>query len=432
MILSGWGRFPTVEASAETIQDSASLAEKLAGGFVGITRGFGRSYGDSSLAPRVLLTRALDNILGFDSSSGIVTCQAGVSLADLLTTFVPRGWFQPVTPGTKFVCVGGAIASDVHGKNHHHAGCFCASVLWLRLMLPDGTVAHCSPHTNARLFRATCGGMGLTGVILEARIRMRPIESTAIHETIIKAVDLDDVLRLFESHNDAEYSVAWVDCLAKGKSLGRSLLMVGEHATAGLLELRKTTPMTMGVDTLGLLLNRYSVAAFNCFYYHRLRQREARRRVHYECFFYPLDRIHEWNRMYGRRGFVQYQLVVPRADGNESLSNVLERVSAAGRGPFLAVLKLLGAQNRNPLSFPMEGYTLALDFKMDSGLLDFLEDLDRLVANAGGRLYLTKDARMPASLFKESYPQWEGFLDVRESVGARGVFESLQSRRLGL
>jgi FAD/FMN-containing dehydrogenase len=263
-------------------------------------------------------------------------------------------------------------------------------------------------------------------------LQLRPINSAYIRETTYKARNLDEALALFASHDSATYSVAWIDCLARGDSLGRSLLMLGEHDQQGDLHTGSAGRLSVPVDMPGFMLNGVTIAAFNQLYYHRVRQQVSSRRVHYEPFFYPLDGVHHWNRLYGRRGFCQYQFVLPKVAGAAGVKAVLERIAAARRGSFLAVLKAFGESNANPLSFPMEGYTLALDFKLDRGLLPFLDELDRIVLDHGGRLYLAKDARMSAAVFKQSYPRWQEFVAVRQQYGADRCLHSLQSRRLGL
>jgi FAD/FMN-containing dehydrogenase len=392
----------------------------------------GRSYGDSALADQVISTTCLNHLLDFDLTTGSVRCSAGVPLVDLIEVFVPRGWFPPVTPGTQFVTVGGAIASDVHGKNHHGEGCFSELLEQFQLMLASGEVVTCSKDQNAELFRATCGGMGLTGIIVEATLRLRPIRSAFIKETIFKAKDLEEVLALFEEHQGSTYAVAWIDCLAAGRQMGRSLLMLGEHDEEGGLIFQNTRALSIPIDMPGLLLNRFSIAAFNAFYYHRVRTQRVDRRIHYEPFFYPLDNIRHWNLLYGRRGFVQYQFVIPKAAGIMGLRKIFQKIVATRRGSFLAVLKVLGNENANYLSFPTAGYTLAIDFKLDDGLFAFLEELDKLVLDYGGRIFLTKDARMSEATFKRGYPQWEQFQEIRHRYGAMGKFCSLQSKRLGL
>ena len=432
MQVTGWGHYPRVEAALVMPRSTHEVGGLLRDGFRGIARGLGRSYGDSSLAPQLIDTSRLDHFLAFDPDSGQLRCEAGVSLAQILATFVPRGWFLPVTPGTKYVTVGGAVASDVHGKNHHVAGTFCDHVMALRVALPSGDLVECSPSVNPELFRATCGGMGLTGVIVEAEFRLHRIASAYIDQTTCKARNLAEVMALFEEHAAAPFSVAWIDCLASGPRLGRSLLNVGDFAPRGYLTAGKPPTLAIPVDLPGATLNRHSIRAFNALYYGRVRQARISERVHYEPFFYPLDGIGQWHRMYGKGGFTQYQFVLPRAAGLQGMRSIIERIAQSRRGSFLAVLKAFGPGNDNYLSFPTEGYTLALDFKLDPGLFRLLEELDHAVLDYGGRIYLTKDVRMRGSTFKRSYPQWEAFAAVRARYGADRTFFSLQSQRLGI
>lgn len=433
MKFAGWGNFPVVDAQEISPGDGASVAAAIAsaaGHASLIPRGLGRSYGDSSLAPLMLNTRNLDYFVAFDAESGVVTCAAGVSLATILAVFVPRGWFLPVTPGTKYVTVGGAIASDVHGKNHHLDGCFSDHVVSMQVATPAAGVVTCSPRSNSDLFHATAGGMGLTGVVLEASIRLKPIRSAMIRETTLKAENLEDALALFEAHHAASYSVAWIDCLSSGKSLGRCLLSLGEHADDGDFNVGGGTAAAVPVNMPAFLLNRYSIKAFNTLYFHRVRHRQQKRLCHYDTYFYPLDSIAHWNRLYGRAGFVQYQFVLPLEAGLDGFRAVLRRIARSGRGSFLAVLKVLGQANANLLSFPARGYTLALDFKVSPDIFPLLDELDAIVLSYDGKVYLTKDARMSATTFRRCYPAWEQFVETRRKYGASDIFNSLQSSRL--
>ncbi len=431
MKASGWGRYPVIEAEALYFETEAELRRRLAERPGFIPHGLGRSYGDSALAERLLISSRFDAILDFDEETGVLTCEAGVSLAEIIDVFLPRGWFLEITPGTKFVTVGGAIASDVHGKNHHTAGCFSECVLHLELMLPDGKIVRCSKEENGQLFRAVCGGMGLTGVIVRAAIRLKRVESAYIAERRFRAANLKEIFDLFEEHSAAPYSVAWLDCLARGEDLGRSVLIIGDHLTDGRLEQPKEKAKSVPFDLPGFVLNRWSVAAFNSLLYLNNRRPQPRL-VHVNEFFYPLDAIHHWNRMYGKKGFVQYQFVLPKAASLEGLTAVLSRVSAERLGSFLVVLKLMGPANDNLLSFPLEGYTLALDFKIQPGLFRLMDELDRLVIDHGGRIYLTKDARMSPEAFRRGYPDWARFAALRDALGLKGAIDSLQSKRLGI
>lgn len=428
----GWGRYPVIDAESSRPATVTAAAAALLGHATVTPRGLGRSYGDSALGDFVVDATGLDCLLEFDESTGRLRCGAGVSLATILSVFLPRGWLPPVTPGTRHVTIGGAIASDVHGKNHHVDGCFSSHVESFRLLLASGAIVNCSRTENAPLFHATCGGMGLTGLLLEATLHLKRVASAYIAETTFRTANLEETLALFDATAGATYSVAWIDCLARGAALGRSLLMTGEHVVEGGLAMAGPARLAIPVDFPSWTLNSWSIAAFNALYYHRVFRSGITRQVHCEKFFYPLDGIRDWNRMYGARGFLQYQFVIPRATGAPALAEILRRIAASGRGSFLAVLKAFGAANDNFLSFPLEGYTLALDFPLDASLLAFLDGLDAVVAAAGGRVYLTKDARMSASVFRSGYPRWEEFQEVRRAHGAIGRFRSLQSMRLGL
>ena len=441
MQIYGWGRYPKFDVttvhpqSEEVIIDYLKDIEAqtpLVRPHSLIARGLGRSYGDSSLASTVIQTQYLHHLQSFDQVNGILKCEAGVSLAQILEVFVPRGWFLPVTPGTRFVTIGGAIASDVHGKNHHISGTFCKHVTQIEMLLGNGERIITSSSQYPELFHATCGGMGLTGIILSASIRLIPIKSSEIIQTTIKAPNLAEVLKAFEDHQDATYSVAWIDCLARGKDLGRSLLILGEHAEEGILVTNENKAIPIPVDMPAFLLNQTTISVFNTIYYNKTLQPMSTQRIAYEPFFYPLDAFSNWNRLYGKSGFVQYQFVLPKAAGEIGLHEVLERIASSGKGSFLAVLKIFGKINQNFLSFPIEGYTLALDFKVEPSLFDLLSQLDKLVLKHGGRLYLTKGSRMSESTFKASYPRWLEFEAVRGQYHAIGKFSSHQSQRIGL
>jgi len=437
--LSGWGRYPRAECRVIAGRGEAELRAVLAQNDSLIARGNGRSYGDSALNPAATLAMCHDDrLLDFDPATGRLTAEAGVMLADVIATFLPRGFFPPVTPGTKFVTLGGMIAADVHGKNHHRAGSFGDHVESLDLMLAGGGVVTCSASSNRDLFDATRGGMGLTGIILRATFRLIPVETAYIRQETLRARDLDETMELFERSRDWTYSVAWIDCLARNGGLGRSLLMRGEHAAAAELpDSRRATPFAVPakgekrvpLDLPACALNRWSVRAFNGVYYRRAGTGVAL--VDYDRFFYPLDAILDWNRLYGRQGLVQYQCVIPKDRSRAGLTALLERIARAGAGSFLSVLKLLGP-GRGMLSFPLEGYTLALDFPASSASLDLLRELDAIVAAHGGRVYLAKDARLEAEALRHFYPGLEAFLSARKAADPAGRFASLQSRRLAL
>lgn len=438
--LSGWGRYPVRDCTLWQPVTAEALHKALTPQASAIARGNGRSYGDASLNPDATFDmRRLDRLIAFDAATGELVCEAGVLLADIITAFVPRGWFAPVTPGTQFVTLGGMIASDVHGKNHHGAGSFCDHLQWLDLDLGDGRVLRCSHDENADLFAATCGGMGLTGMIVRAAFRLLRIETAYMRQRTRRAADLGEALALFEHAQDWTYSVAWIDCLARGRDLGRSAILLAEHARAEELDTHrraaplaraKRKPKKVPVDFPGFALSGFNVRLFNQAYHAMQRPGDAL--VALDPYFYPLDALADWNRIYGRRGFVQYQAVLPLASSEAGLRAMLETISAAGAGSFLAVLKRMGPASFGMLSFPIEGYTLALDFPATPGNLALLDRLDAITADHGGRIYLTKDARMAPAMLSHGYPRLGEFRELRTRLGLDRRFTSLLSQRLGL
>lgn len=397
-----------------------------------IPYGNGRSYGDSALSENIVYVKPHDYFISFDETSGLLHVQAGVLLSEILEAFVPRGWFLKVTPGTKLITVGGAIASDVHGKNHHVEGCFSECVEAFNIMTADGETVACSKKETPELFKATCGGQGLTGVILDARIFLKKINSKYIDQTTIKTGNLKETFEAFETYKASPYSVAWIDCLAKGDALGRCLLMVGDFREDGKLDYKLKKQKTIPFNFPAFALNNWSVRAFNWLYYRKVKERVSRQKVDIDTFFYPLDAIGHWNRIYGKNGFTQYQFILPKETSYEGLKAVLNAIADSGKGSFLAVLKLYGKANDNYLSFPLEGYSLALDFKIEKGLFELLDRLDEIVVECGGRIYLTKDVRVSKETFEKGYPEIETFRQFRKENNMTEKFQSLQSRRVGI
>ncbi len=432
MAVYGWGNYPKIENVCHTYRTSQTVEDVIKRHGAYIPRGNGRSYGDSAMAPHIVSYTSKNFLLDFDEENGILHCEAGVMLDDILDVFVPRGWFLSATPGTKRITVGGAIAADVHGKNHHVAGTFSQSVIDFKLLLPDGSVRICSRNENKDLYRATCGGMGLTGLILQARIRLKKIKSAFIDQTVARTKNLEDTFLAFEKYRHVPYSVAWIDCLTGGKKLGRAILNIGDHATDGGLNYRDKTLLKVPLNFPAFSLNSISVRLFNTLYYHKAPARIARSRASIDNFFYPLDILDEWNKIYGKRGFIQYQFVLPMETSYTGLKKILEKISDSGKGSFLAVLKLFGEANDNWLSFPMKGYTLALDFKVEPSLFSLLDELDRIVLDHGGRFYLAKDSRLSREVFEKGYPRIEDFRRLRKKLGLDKAIRSLQSDRLGL
>ena len=427
----GWGRYPQQDAYLHLPASCTSLELIAKQQNSVLARGMGRSYGDSANALNVLQTTYINHFIEFDKATGKLTAEAGITLREILDVIVPSGWFLSVTPGTSYVTLGGAIASDVHGKNHHIAGTFGQHVKSLSMLLGTGEVVTTSPQHHADLFHATCGGMGLTGIIISATIQLLPIKSSFISQKTIKANCVEAACEAFECNSDATYSVAWIDCLSRGKSLGRSVIMLGEHAAQGGLDIDIRQKVSVPFSTPSALLNSVTMKAFNTAYWHRAKHNVSQT-VSLIPYFYPLDAVGEWNRLYGKKGFLQFQCVVPKLDGIANMRRLLTEISNSGEGSFLAVLKQFGVANESLLSFPTEGYTLALDFKASETAIKTVKKLEDMVVEMGGRLYLTKDAVMQESTFKATYPTWEKFEGVREKYGAIGKFSSTQSKRLGL
>ncbi len=432
MSLMSWGMYPKIKNTVLKFDKKESLKQIIDEYDELIPYGNGRSYGDSALSSNIIDVRPKDYFIDFDEESGLLHIQAGVLLSEILESFVPRGWFLKVTPGTKLITVGGAIASDIHGKNHHVGGCFSECVQEFSIMLADGEVVTCSKETTPELFKATCGGMGLTGAIIDAKIYLKKINSRYIDQTTIKTRNLKETFEAFEEYKALPYSVAWIDCLAKGDQIGRCLLMAGDFRDDGKLDYRKKKQLSIPFNFPSFALNNWSVRAFNWLYYGKVKERVSKQKVDIDTFFYPLDAIGHWNRIYGKNGFTQYQFILPKETSYEGLEKILTAISNSGKGSFLAVLKLYGKANDNWLSFPIEGYSLALDFKIEKGLFDLLDQLDEIVVKYQGRIYLTKDVRVSKETFEKGYPQIETFRQYRKEKKMDTKFQSLQSKRVGI
>jgi hypothetical protein len=395
----------------------------------GLAYGMGRSYGDVCLNPGGVLwdTTALDRFVRFDADTGVLVCEAGVLLRDIQRWAIPRGWALPVTPGTQLVTVGGAIANDVHGKSHHAQGSFGNHVAWLRLARTGGELIECGPDLRPDWFAATVGGLGLTGVIIEAALRLQKVPGPWLDAETLPFCELGEFFRLADGSEGAwEHTVSWIDCITGG---GRGLFIRGNPADPGPRPEPQGRKLAMPFVPPVSLVNGLSLRAFNMAYFHLKKWRAGRGIVHYQPFFYPLDNLLEWNRMYGPKGFFQYQSVVPRQAGQDAVQAMLGEIARAGGGSFLAVLKTFG--DRAPLgmlSFPQAGVTLALDFpNQGARTLKLFERLDAIVRAAGGRLYPAKDARMPRELFEAGYPRLNEFLPYRDP----GISSGLSRRLMG-
>ncbi|MBL8807071.1 MAG: FAD-binding oxidoreductase [Rhodospirillales bacterium] len=434
MALTGWGRGPAADVAAarpERAADATAAVKKAREeGAAALARGAGRSYGDAAqlAGGRAILTDRLDRILAFDPATASVECEAGVTFRALLDAFLPRGFVPPVSPGTAFVTVGGAVAADVHGKNHDRHGSFGDHVEWLDVLLADGRIVRTGPDTEPDLFRATLGGMGLTGIVLRVRLRLLPGSPVLqVRETRIR--DLDAFFAAFEAARArATYSVGWIDALASGRSLGRGIFETAEFVPGPAAPARK--PLRIPFDLPGFALSAPGVRAFNAVYWRRVPKagREGLRGL--DTFFYPLDRLADWHRLYGRRGFYQFQSVVPDGAALRAVREMLETVASAGNASFLAVLKTLGGEGRGLLSFPMRGVTLALDIPRAAGAVELMARLERISREAGGRIYLAKDAAMSAATFAATYPGLPAFEAALARFDPQGRFASDQSRRL--
>jgi len=436
-LLHGWGRTAPSVADLITPSDAASVRTHLATAPAVLARGLGRSYGDAAqLAGGLVLDNRALNDVGAIGPDGVVTVGGGVSIDELLTISIPAGWFIPVTPGTRQVTMGGAIAADVHGKNHHVDGSLSAHVLELTLETPVGT-RRCSPTLDADLFWATVGGMGLTGVITDVTLRLRPIETDQVLVDTTRYSNLETLMAaMIEADATTTYSVAWVDCMTRGARMGRGILTTGEHATreqaTATLAAPKPARLAVPLTPPSGLLNALSIRAFNEAWFRMAPAREVAAPTSLSAFFHPLDGVRDWNRLYGPRGFVQYQFVVPDHEAR-TVEIAIDTLSSSGVPSFLAVLKRFGDANPSPLSFPTRGWTLALDLPVGPADLPItLDRLDELVVAAGGRVYLAKDARLRPETFAAMYPRARDFLDVKRGVDPEGVLTSDLARRLAL
>ncbi len=439
--LSGWGGNLYADCSVIEPENEAQIVAWLDRGGT-IARGLGRSYGDAAVnaGGQVLLTTRFARYLAFDAATGTLTCEAGVSLEQIIRHFAPRGWFPMITPGTKFVTIGGCIANDVHGKGHHAQGSFSRCVERMTVLLASGEIVAASRTESPDLFWATLGGMGLLGVVLTATIRLRRIETTYFRRKAIRVDDLGAMLAVFDEYDQAfPYSVATLDVFATGPRLGRGVVVVGDHAArdelpprlaAKPLRLSGSPWLSVPFDLPELTLNPLSVRLLNAV----IAQLQTRASAfgHYDEFVYPLDGLAHWNRGYGKRGFTQYQFVIPIADGERRMREILGAVLSAGELPFLNILKRLGSASGGVLSFPRDGYTFAIDFPIRKNTVALLRRLDAMVLDAGGRVYLGKDSYLDAATFRAMYPDIDRWLETKAKYDPHDVFTSDLGRRVGL
>jgi len=427
--MQGWGCYPKIDSQSVQFNNLKSFSSNS---LPFIPSGNLRSYGDAALESFHLSMLPNNRFISFDYNSGLLTCESGVLLSEIIDIFVPQGWFLSVSPGTKEITVGGAIASDVHGKNHHIAGCFSESIDSFELIVPGNAMYTCSRLENEDLFHATCGGMGLTGIITKVSFYLKRVSSKWINQITVKTNNLQETFHAFEHYKSSTYSVAWIDCMAKSTSVGRSLINLGEFSKDGDLSYTKNNTINIPFIFPSITLNKLSVKAFNTLYYSKAKQGVSTQKVGINNFFYPLDSISHWNRIYGKNGFIQFQFILPLSASFEGLSAILNEISRSGMGSFLAVLKLYGSENKNWLSFPLEGYSLALDFKIQTGLKKFIHRLTEIVIELGGRVYLAKDALLTHDQFDRSYPRADDFRRLRSDMGLDAQIQSLLSKRLGI
>ena len=429
--VTSWGRLSAEPHRVVSLNDLSTVSASVCNGpKPGVAHGMGRSYGDVCLNEGGTLwkTTGLDHFIAFDESTGRLVCEAGVLLRDIQKLVVPRGWILPVTPGTQLLTVGGAIANDVHGKNHHVQGSFGDHVKNLVLIRTDGQTIECGPDERPDWFAATVGGLGLTGVIIQAEIQLRSILGPWLETETVPYANLDEFFRLADvSEADWEHTVSWIDCITEGG--GRGLFMRGNHTDVRDRSSPRSRKLTMPIVPPVSLVNRFTLRTFNNAYYHVKMRQAGRAIAHYQPFFYPLDNILEWNRMYGPDGFFQYQCVVPRDLGHDAVAAMLREIAKSGDGSFLAVLKTFGNRHSlGMLSFPQPGVTLALDFpNFGDHTLKLLNRLDAVVREAKGRIYPAKDARMPRELFEEGYPRLAEFMKYLDP----GISSGLSRRLIG-
>ncbi|SNT20442.1 FAD/FMN-containing dehydrogenase [Granulicella rosea] len=433
-----WGRYPSYAATILPMhwqQDFAVTAAGLHDSALAV--GMGRSYGDSCLLENgnLLVTTAMNRMLHFDPETGILTAEAGMTLAQILDFAVPRGFFLPVTPGTKYVTLGGAIANDIHGKNHHVAGTFGNHVLQFELIRSDGSSRLCSPTENPDWFAATIGGLGLTGFITWVQLRLKPIVSRKIDYEGIQFHGIDEFLELTKKYQHVEYTVSWVDCASRGKNFARGIFMLGEHSEVPDALTQSPEPkLIFPFDAPGFALNHATVSAFNTLYFHKQMKPHVKTVQDYEPFFYPLDIMLKWNRLYGKRGLLQFQYAIPWESAREGTIAILRAIADSGLASFLAVLKAFGdVPSPGLLSFPQPGITLALDFPIKEGItFPLFERLADMTRDFGGRLYPAKDAAMTASQFQTFYPQWERLARFRDPLLTSSFWERCTGDRPSL
>ncbi len=438
--IAGWGNYPVIHSNIFNPENETEVTELVAKTNDIIARGNGRSYGDSALGTQVVSSLLCNKIIAFDKAEGILTCESGVLLSEVLTTTIPCGFFLPVMPGTKYITVGGAVATDVHGKNHFHKQSFSAHVLEIKLLLSNGDTIICSKQNNRELFWATCGGMGLTGFILETKIQLSKIETAYIKQQNFCCENLSELFSAFKKHNQFDYKVGWLDCFATEDNLGKGIFTVASHCLTKDLSLQKQnnalkeerkTQFTIPFFSPAFLMSRWAIQAMNFLRWRRAKSNKQVEIIPLEQFFFPLDSILQWNKLYGRKGFLQYQYVLPTNNAEQGTKEILQLMAVANDKCLLAVLKQFGKCNdRTLLSFPMEGFTVSLDFKFSPSLFALFDRFDEVVLKHGGRIYLAKDARMKTEMMQKGYPKLKEFQFIVKRVNSNNKFTSAQRERI--
>lgn len=439
MKIKGWSGFPEWEAKFFLPETINQIQEKIKNENNLIARGNGRSYGDSSISRENTISMLKFNkIISFNDKSGELIAESGIILKDLIDKYLPLGWFPYVTPGSKQVTLGGMISANVHGKNHHKDGSFSKYINWIDLICSDGNIKRCSKSENQDLFNWTIGGMGLTGIIIKASIKLKKIETSWIKKKTLVAKNLDEAIDIFEKNMHYTYTVAWIDSLKKGSSAGRSIIFLGEHARIKDLERTNLKPFPELNNKLkksipfyfpNWFLNKFLVKIFNSLFFFINKKKNTEVLEDWNNFFYPLDSIEDWYKIYGKKGFVQYQCVIPIDKSREGLKELLKSISKSNTGSFLSVLKRFGEDQTN-ISFPLEGYTLALDFPLNKKNLNLFSELDMITLKYGGRFYLAKDSRISSDIYLKSDSRIDDFISFRKKNKILKKFTSEQSTRL--
>ena len=429
---TGWSRYSKSQINLIENNNYSELKENLKKFDSLIPSGNFRSYGDSALHQNVLSTLKLNKIIFFDDLNGLIKTQSGVILKEIIKLIVPKGWFLKVTPGTKHVTVGGAIASDIHGKEHHKDGCFSNCIDYFEILMADGVIYKCSKNTNKEIFQATCGGMGLTGIITEVQFNLKKINSAFLDQEVIISNNLKNTFNLFDQKKDVNYSVAWLDCIKRKNKNFRSIFYSATFSKNKNFNLKFNKKKKIFPLIKLNLINNFTINFFNKFFFIKNVLSKKKSLVSLDNFFYPLDKLEDWNLFYGKNGFLQYQFILPKQNSQKGIQEILDEINNSKKFPSLAVLKLHGKNNENILSFPLEGYSLALDFKYDKKIFSFFEKLDQIVLKYKGRIYLTKDSIMKKDFFYKCYNNLESFIEFRKRMKLDKKFSSYQSERLGL